>query len=47
VFTDLLQFFLERCVGEFPSTQQKIHQRKMKTANNSHITTQMKEPAKY
>jgi NhaP-type Na+/H+ or K+/H+ antiporter len=36
-----------RCVGEFPSTQQKMHQRKIKTANNSHFTTEMKQPPKY
>jgi hypothetical protein len=39
--------FLERYVGEFPSLQQKIQERKIKTANNSHLMAQMKEPAEY
>jgi hypothetical protein len=34
--------FLERCVGELPAAQQKIHEGKIKTADNSHSTTQMK-----
>jgi hypothetical protein len=36
-----------RCAGELPSTQQKMPERKIKTANISHFTTQMKQRPKY